>query len=330
MHKYQMHLIFKTEYDTSAGIVSDFWGRSVRTKSLNNFEIWCVTTIKTSDCLYLDLMPLVTWILAAVDLNRSLHQHAHTRLRPPWYLRPAEGRTGYQSRETSQALSQLILLFLGIDQQVLGERTSPFPKYKHAGFHSTTLSKPLSTSLQACRGKDCFRGIPWLKHRGFFQTNCSHLQEFLLPLPMSSTLLISQQLINGTSSPCRAYVSPGDLSSRITLKYQYEYLARRLPFHLPTSLTLFMTCHCKHRQWGEGQVIPSLQLPHSYPYTAELTRCQLSWVPAEKRGSARCFAAQLVMLEQQLLPKETNNNRWNRQRQCSQGHPTRISCYTEP
>lgn len=53
---------------------------------------------------------------------------------------------------------------------------------------------------------------------------------------MSSTLVIFQQLINGTSSPCRAYVIPGDLSSRITLKHQYDastYLARRLPFPPP-------------------------------------------------------------------------------------------------
>lgn len=61
-----MHLIFKRQYDTWAGIVSDFW-RSARTRSMNNFEMWCVTAIKTPDCLYLDLLPLVTWILAAVD-----------------------------------------------------------------------------------------------------------------------------------------------------------------------------------------------------------------------------------------------------------------------
>lgn len=36
-------------------------------------------------------------------------------------------------------------------------KSFPFAKYRHTGFHSTALSKPLSRFLRACRGKDRFR-----------------------------------------------------------------------------------------------------------------------------------------------------------------------------
>lgn len=103
-----------------------------------------------------NLNPCCSWP-QAVDPQQSLRQHVHAALRPPWYLRPGEGRACYQSRENSQVPSQLILFFLGTNQQVLAEKSFPFAKYRHTGFHSTALSKPLSGFLQACRGKDCFR-----------------------------------------------------------------------------------------------------------------------------------------------------------------------------
>lgn len=122
-----MHLIFKTECDTWTGIMSDFW-RCARTRSMHNSEIWCVIATKTPDCLYLDLLPLITWILAEVDLRQTMGAVTLSALtHSTEYLRPGEGRACYQSKETSQSPSQLILIFLGTNQQVLVESPSLLP-----------------------------------------------------------------------------------------------------------------------------------------------------------------------------------------------------------
>lgn len=142
-------------------------------------------------------------------------------------------------------------------------KSFPFAKYWHTGFHSTALIKPLSGFLQACRGKDCFR--QFLGEKRLFShklllfaeissgpTNIKHMGSTTTPekwrlLPLQST-----------HQP-RRHILQNNLEVPIWSKH---YLARRLPFHLATSLTLFMTCHPKQRQWGQGQVTPCLQLPH--------------------------------------------------------------------
>lgn len=70
-----------------------------------------------------NLNPCWSWPQA----DHGSSQHLHTALRPPWYLRPGEGRAGYQSKETSQAPSQLILILLGTNQQVLAQSPSLLP-----------------------------------------------------------------------------------------------------------------------------------------------------------------------------------------------------------
>lgn len=70
-----------------------------------------------------NLNPCWSWPQA----DHGSSQHLHTALRPPWYLRPGEGRAGYQSKETSQARSQLILILLGTNQQVLAQSPSLLP-----------------------------------------------------------------------------------------------------------------------------------------------------------------------------------------------------------
>lgn len=81
--------------------------------------------------------------------------------------RGGEGRACYQSRETSQAPSQLILIFLGTNQQVLAESPSLLPSIDTL---VSTAALSASHYLASCKhGRQrLFQGIPWWKQKRLF------------------------------------------------------------------------------------------------------------------------------------------------------------------
>lgn len=96
MHMHQIHLVFKTEYDTSGEVLSDRF-KAQTSKPLSSFE----TQHKCHS--YEDTRLSASWLEALTGTTHSIHQRPHVLLKPPWYLSPGKGRARYQSRETSQA-----------------------------------------------------------------------------------------------------------------------------------------------------------------------------------------------------------------------------------
>lgn len=137
-----------------------FQGRIVQEKPLKGFEIWhrCCSYEPGSG--------------AIQSISRRMHYQnlpeSQCRAR---HAAPAGSPARLSTPSSSWAPTNKLLL---------KNKSFPFPKHEQAGFLSTALTKPLPISLQASRGKDYFRRIPWWKQR-LYPYKLNYLQDFLLP-----------------------------------------------------------------------------------------------------------------------------------------------------
>lgn len=287
--------------------MSDFW-RSARTRSMHNFEIWCVTAIKTPDCLLLDLLPLVTWTLAAVDLRQTLEAvtpSARTCSTETSLVPQGRGGEGMQPEQGDQPGSKAANPHLPGHQPTSScWKSFPFAKHRHTGFHSTALSKPLSGFLQACGGKDCFREFLGENKRGFFHTNCYYFAG-ISPGPANI------KHIGSTTTADKWHLLP--LQS-------IHHPRRHIPQNNPEAPIWRKHIH------GQNIALPPCNVPHTIQ--AEAVRTGAKWPHASSsltntiihilldlQGSNSCFVAQLMPFRQQSPPSQRHKQRWDRQRQ---------------
>lgn len=298
----------------------DFLREIIWTESLNNFEI-CGTAIKTPKCLYLDLLPLVTWTLAAVDLSWSLLEPvtppAHIGDTETYLVSQARGGEGVLPEQGDEPASKSanpplsghqstsswwsLSLFLSINTLV---STAPLLASHYLLPCKNAEPKIVSgfsrQTATICSNFFCPANV---KHMG----NISRADNWhLLPLP----------------SLCRPrrLVCQNNPEVSIRTKHIFGHKTALPPCDVPH--TIHDTATRDSEKTGRWLQTSSC-LTNTVIYTLLNLQGVSSQVPAEKQGSARCFAAQPVLLRQQSLPKETNHNWWDSRHNA-------VSCCIEP